>query len=145
MFQNPKDAGRKNIRKVVVGYDLGRENAQISYCGLDESEPETVSAVAGGEQYNIPMALCKRKGVGQWYYGKEAIKFAREGDGILVEDLLTLAQRGEDVLVEGEAYDPAALLTLFVKRSLSLLNIRVSLSQIEAFMFTVEEIGRAHV
>lgn len=141
MFQNPKEAaGKKNIKKVVVGYDLGRENAQISYCGLDESEPETVSAVAGGEQYNIPMALCKRKGVGQWYYGKEAVKFAAEGNGILVEDILTLAERGEDVMVEEEAYDPAALLTLFVKRSLSLLNIRVSLSQIEAFMFTVEEL-----
>ena len=141
MFQNPKEAtGKKNIKKVVVGYDLGRENAQISYCGFDESEPETVSAVAGGEQYNIPMVLCKRNGVGQWYYGKEALKFAGEGNGGLIEDLLTLAERGEDVLVDGEAYDPAALLTLFVKRSLSLLNIRVSLSQIEAFMFTVEEL-----
>lgn len=141
MFQNPKEtAGKKNIKKVVVGYDLGRDNAQISYCGLEESEPETVSAVAGGEQYNIPMVLCKRIGVGQWYYGKEALKFAGEGNGILIEDILTLAERGEDVLVDGEAYDPAALLTLFVKRSLSLLNIRVSLSQIEAFMFTVEEL-----
>ena len=141
MFQNPKEtAGKKNIKKVVVGYDLGRDNAQISYCGLEESEPEPVSAVAGGEQYNIPMVLCKRIGVGQWYYGKEALKFAGEGNGILIEDILTLAERGEDVLVDGEAYDPAALLTLFVKRSLSLLNIRVSLSQIEAFMFTVEEL-----
>ena len=109
MFQNPKEAtGKKNIKKVVVGYDLGRENAQISYCGFDESEPETVSAVAGGEQYNIPMVLCKRNGVGQWYYGKEALKFAGEGNGVLIEDLLTLAERGEDVLVDGEAYDPAA-------------------------------------
>ena len=141
MFQNQKDmSAKKNIRKVVAGYDLGREFAQISYCPLEESEPETVSAVAGGEQYNIPLALCKRKGVGQWYYGKEAVRFAEAGDGILVEDLLTLAERGEDVMVEGEAYDPAALLTLFVKRSLSLLNIRISLSQIEAFMFTVEEL-----
>lgn len=141
MFQNAKDtAAKKNIKKVAVGYDLGRGAAQISYCGLEESEPETISAVAGGEQYNIPLALCKRKGVGQWYYGKEALKFAEEGNGILVEDLLALAERGEDVLVEEEAYDPAALLTLFVKRSLGLLNIRISLSQIEAFMFTVEEL-----
>ena len=141
MFQGQKDiTGKKNSRKVAVGYDLGRTFAQISYCGLEETEPETVSAVAGTEQYNIPVVLCKRSGVGQWYYGKEAIKLAKEENGILVEDLLTLAERGEDVLVEGEAFDPAALLTLFVKRSLSLLNIRIQLSQIEAFMFTVEEL-----
>ncbi|MDE7445160.1 MAG: hypothetical protein K2N15_05565 [Lachnospiraceae bacterium] len=141
MFQVQKDqTGKKNYKKVVVGYDLGRNFAQISYCGLEETEPETVSAVAGTEQYNIPALLCKRRGVGQWYYGKEAIKFAKEEEGILVEDLIALVQRGEDVMVEGEAYDPAALLTLFVKRSLSLLSLRVPLNQIEAFMFTVEEL-----
>ncbi|RKI93277.1 hypothetical protein D7V94_04760 [Parablautia intestinalis] len=141
MLQDRKDMpGKKNNKKVAVGYELGKSYAQISFCYLEETEPETVSAVTGTEQYNIPTVLCKRKGVGQWYYGKEAIKFAREEEGILVEDLSALAERGEDVLVEGEAFDPAALLTLFVKRSLSLLNMRVSLNQIEAFMFTMEEL-----
>lgn len=140
MFQGQNLFGKKNNKKVAVGYDLGQRFAQISFCGLEETEPETVSAVAGTEQYNIPVILCKRRGVGQWYYGKEAIKFAREGDGVLVEDLLKKAERGEDVMVEGEAFDPTALLTLFVKRSLSLLSIRISASQIEAFMFTVEEL-----
>lgn len=140
MFQGQKDSAVKKNKKVVVGYDLGCNFAQISYCALEDAEPETVSAVAGTEQYNIPMVLCKRSGVGQWYYGKEAVKFAREGNGILVENLLMLAERGEDVIVEGEAFDPVALLTLFVKRSLTLLNIRASLSQVEAFMFTVGEL-----
>lgn len=58
ILQNQKDfIGKKNGKKVIVGYDLGREQAQISYCGLEESEPETVSAVAGTEQYNIPAVL----------------------------------------------------------------------------------------
>lgn len=43
-------------------------------------------------------------------------------------------------MIEGEGYDPTALLTLFVKRSLSLLNMRLSLGQVEAFMFTVEDL-----
>ena len=88
MFQGQNLFGKKNSKKVAVGYDLGQKFAQISFCGLEETEPETVSAVAGTEQYNIPVILCKRRGVGQWYYGKEAIKFAREGDGVLVEELL---------------------------------------------------------
>lgn len=141
MFQGQKNnGGKKNNRKVAVGYDLGRTFAQISYCALEDTEPETVSAVAGAEQYNIPAVLCKRQGVGQWYYGKEAVKFAKGEEGILVEELLVLAERGEEVIVDGEAFDPAALLTLFVKRSLSLLNVHTSAGQIEALMFTVEEL-----
>lgn len=131
---------KKNNAKVVVGYDLGKTASQISFCAVNAQEVETVSSVAGTEQYNIPTVLCKRSGVNQWFYGKEALKYAREEDGILVEDLLALAERGEEVMVEGESYDPAALLTLFVKRSLSLLNMRLSLSQIESFMFTVEDL-----
>lgn len=141
MFTGSKEqTEKKNNGKAVVGYDLGRTASQISFCVLDTEEVETVSSVAGTEQYNIPTVLCKRSGVNQWFYGKEALKYAREEDGILVEDLLTLAERGEDVLVEGESYDPVALLTLFVKRSFSLLNLRLSLNRIEAFMFTIEDL-----
>ena len=134
--------GKKTGRRIAVGYDLCRKYAQISYCDLTEGEPETVSAVAGTEQYNIPAVLCKRAGVGQWYYGKEALNFAKqqEAGGILVEDLLTLADRGEEVMVEGNAYDPVALLTLFVKRSLGLLGMHVPMAKIEAIMFTVEDL-----
>lgn len=140
MFQSQRElTGKKNDEKVVVGYDLGSDYAQISYSVLGR-EPETVSAVTGTEQYNIPVVLCKRSGVGQWYYGKEALKYAKAGEGTLVERLLDLAERGEEVMIEGEAFDPAALLTLFVKRSLALLNIRISGARIEAFMFTVEQL-----
>lgn len=131
---------KRNVNKIAVGYDLGKTASQISFSVLDSDEVETVSSVAGTEQYNIPTVLCKRKGVNQWFYGKEALKYAGEGEGILVEDLLTLVERGEEVLVEEEGYDPAALLTLFVKRSLSLLTMRLPQSQVEAFMFTVEEL-----
>lgn len=146
MFTGLKDqTEKKNGKRAAVGYDLGRAASQISYCILDTDEVETVSSVAGTEQYNIPTVLCKRSGVNQWFYGKEALKYAKEEDGILVEDLLALVERGEEVMVDGEGYDPAALLTLFVRRSLSLLTMRLSLAQVEAFMFTVENLTPAIV
>lgn len=141
MFAGVKEqTEKKNGKKIAVGYDLGSVASQISYCTLEEQRVETVSSVAGTEQYNIPTVLCKRRGVNQWLYGKEALKYEREEDGILVGDLVELAKRGEEVVVETESYDPAALLTLYVKRSLSLLSLHVSLSQIEVMMFTVEEL-----
>ena len=86
--------------KIVIGYELGEKVSQISYCYMNKSEPETLSSVAGEEQFNIPTALCKRYGVGQWFYGKEALKHSELNEGVLVENLLQLARKGDKVSVE---------------------------------------------
>ncbi|NLL78690.1 MAG: hypothetical protein GX234_02575 [Clostridiales bacterium] len=128
--------------RVVVGYDLNDEYAQISYLVLGEKEPETVSVVAGSQLYNIPAVLCKRSEVNQWFYGKEALKAAEAGEGILVTQLLSRALGGEEVEVGEEKFDAVAILALFLKRSLSLLHFSVAPEQIEAFVITVDELNR---
>ncbi|MCM1056632.1 MAG: DUF5716 family protein [Firmicutes bacterium] len=124
--------------KVIVGYDLGNEFSQISYSFSDSGEVETISQVAGTEYYNIPTVLCKRIGVNQWFYGKEALRYGAEQQGIQVDGLLTLALDGEPVLIDGESLDPVALLTLFFKRSLGTLSQVASTDKIEALMITCE-------
>jgi len=74
----------------------------------------------------------------QWFYGREAIRYAQEGQGILVEHLLTLALDGEPVVIEGESFEPAALLALFFKRSLGMLSQAGYSDKIEALMITCE-------
>lgn len=125
--------------KLVVGYDLGEEYSQISY-RLGEDGVETLSSVAGEEQYNIPTVLCKRAGVNQWFYGKEALRCAKEDEGILVENILQLALVGEPVQIEGITFDPAALLALFMKRSLGLLSQVSSPDRLTALMITCEKL-----
>ncbi len=129
--------GFLNSGKVIVGYDLGNEFSQISYSFSDSDEVETISQVAGTEYYNIPTILCKRIGVNQWFYGKEALR-CEEDQGIRVDNLLTLALDGEPVLIDGESLDPVALLTLFFKRSLGMLSQVASADKIEALMITCE-------
>lgn len=131
--------------KVVIGYDLGNENAQISYCPLSSYEAETISGVVGEEVYDIPLALCKRLGMNQWYYGREAYKQAEEGNGVLVEGLLEKARNGVLVVVEEEEYNPALLLSLFVKKSLSILSTAVSMQKIEGFIFTTDTVDEIMV
>lgn len=128
--------------KLIVGYDLGDEYSQISVAASGKGEVETLSLVAGAESYNIPTVLCKRNGVNQWFYGKEAVRYAREEQGILVEHLLALALDGEPVVIEGESFDPAALLALFFKRSLGMLSQAGSPDKIEALMITCEIFDR---
>ncbi len=125
--------------KMIVGYDLGYSNSQISYYTADTSKVETAASVAGTQIYNIPTVLCKKYGVNQWLYGKDALRAAAEDEGILVDHLLELALDGETVQVEGEPYDPVALLTLFVKKSLSLLAAAGGVERIGAFLITCEQ------
>ena len=127
--------------KVIVGYDLGSNYAQIScYVTGKEEEITTLSSVAGSQVYTIPQALSKRQGVNQWFYGSEAVRYAQEEEGILIENLLKLAKDGEPVQVDGTTLDPVALLTLFMKRSLGLLSQVTGTERIGAMMITCEEL-----
>ena len=127
--------------KVIVGYDLGKDYAQIScYVTGKEEEITTLSSVAGSQVYTIPLVLSKRQGVNQWFYGSEALRHAEEEEGILVEHLLKLAKDGEPVQIDGTTLDPVALLTLFLKRSLGMLSQMTSTERIGALMITCEEL-----
>lgn len=129
--------------KIIIGYDLGNVFSQISYaCLSQDSEVETLSSVAGEEYYNIPTALCKRSGTGQWFFGREARRFAQDNpeEAIVVDNLVELALAGEQVLVDGESYEPVALLTLFVKRSLGLLSLVSAPEKIVAMMITCRKL-----
>lgn len=128
--------------KLIVGYDLGNQVSQISFALSESGDVETLSMVAGSQNYNIPTVLCKRYGVNQWFFGREAIRYAEEEQGVLVENLLELALDGEPVIIEGETFNPVALLALFFKRSLGLLSRVGSPDKITAIMITCPTMDR---
>ena len=140
MFLEHKDKDKLHKGSVLVGYDLGEQYSQISYLVYGQEDADTVATVVGTKQYNIPTMLCKRKGVNQWFYGKDAVKNADEEGMIPVEGLLSLARKGEEVTLDGETFDPTALLTLFLKRSMTLMNFIATVDKIDAIMFTVDEL-----
>ncbi len=131
--------------KIIIGYDLAGTYSQISYCYIKESsEVSTLSSVAGEENYDIPMVLCKKCGLNQWLIGNEALRFMEEypEQGILVDNLLQLAVEGETLQLEGVEYEPENLLALFVKRSLNLLAGIAPLEKVTALMFTCEALSQ---
>ncbi len=137
--------GNSDSKRFVLGYDLGEKVSQISFLASDADMPETLSVLAGSELYNIPTVLCKRKDVNQWFFGKEAVKCVENGGGSRVDNLISAAKKGEPVSVGGSEYDPTALLTLFVKRSLSLLSMELKLEDVEAIMFTTKSLDHRMV
>lgn len=152
MLLEKKDGtGKRNNGRIVIGYDLSDDHAQISYYFLRKAsqkeegaslqgDVETLAVVTGTEQYNIPAVLCRKKEVKQWLFGKEAMKFAEEGECFLIRNLVSLARAGEWVEAGDEKFDPVALLTLFIKRSLSLLTLIAPPDYLEGVMFTVDHL-----
>ncbi len=127
-------------KKIYVGFNVGDSCCQISYrSGNDEIE--TVSLITGAEEYNIPTVLCKREGVNQWFYGKEAVRYAsEESDGILIDNLLSLAKKGDAVIVDRVPYQPESLLALFIKRCMSLVTTVFS-EKIAGVLFTADNMS----
>ncbi len=144
-FDKNKKDYQWNTQSVVVGYDLGEEVSQISFAHLNGNGPQTLSTVAGEEQYNIPTVLCKRHEVNQWFYGKEAIKNASDGEGILIKNLIRRTREGKAVEVEGLQINPVELLALFVKKSFSMLGMVTTSSNIVSVMITVDKLDQKMV
>ena len=126
-----------NNEKTYIGFDLSYNYAQISYCRQGEKEPETYEVAAGEEQYRIPAALFKRKGINQWFVGKEAENFAKQEDGTLLNGLYQLALDRESIQIENEEFETIALLVLFVKLALAFPRRNYRLEKVAGIMFTV--------
>ena len=63
--------------KVIVGYDLGKDYAQIScYVTGKEEEITTLSSVQDHRSIPFRWSSVKRQGVNQWFYGSETIRYA---------------------------------------------------------------------
>ena len=127
--------------RFVVGYDLSTEYAQISYMGMQDAMPETVTLAEGREDYNIPACLFKRMEVNQWFFGREAKNYSSVEEGTMVENLLEHALVGDKLKIGEDEFDHVALLALFIKRSMTLLK-NVPKEKIAAIMFTVPDLTK---
>lgn len=119
-------------KNYVIGFDLGKRYAQISYVSFEGDE---------GDLYDIPVCLCKRNGANQWFYGEEALKFAATGKGTLVSDLLELVKKGDPVIVDEREMEPADLLALFVRDCLSQMGAYREGVGIKAAVLSVDELS----
>ena len=140
MISEIKDVFDKiNKDRYVVGFDLNNKFAQISYCRIDQSEPDTLSVVAGEEEFNIPCVILKKKTTSQWVIGQNAEEAFRAQEGYIVSDLLKKALNGETVRMGNEEYKAEDLLLLFIKRALGMLPLMTTPDKIASVVITVRK------
>ena len=131
----------ENKRQATAGYDLTDAYAQISYCLPGEPCPKTISLQADQEQYLIPALLGRYTDQDLWVYGPKAQAAAATGEVFLADGLLTKAAHQEMVEVGGQNYSSIALLSLFLKRTMSLLAPIVRPERLQALVFSVPEVS----
>lgn len=129
-----------NNGKLVIGLELNDGFSQLSYCYLNSDNPETLTTVAGKDKYDIPTVLCKRPGVNQWFFGKEALRVSKEEDGYLIRNLISMTRYGKNIEIEGETFYAVDLLSLFIRRFFSLFSMIIVPDKIERIMITTESV-----
>jgi hypothetical protein len=125
-----------------LGIDLDDRYAVLSFYQLNSKEPETVSTVAGSEIYQIPLVLAKRKGLGQWYYGEDARKMAKNSEMICIDALLRRAMDGETLRIEDETFSAEELLALFLKKLVQIPQKLGNPIYFDRLVVTVERLSR---
>lgn len=76
-----------------------------------------------------------------WLIGKEALKAAKEGQGVLVENLVLLAKDNVSVKVNEEELTAEYLLEIFVKKALAMLFAYIVSEDIAAVAFTMKDMN----
>ncbi len=109
-------------KKLIVGYDLCEDYAQISCFSYKSMEPVPISVREGEDDYLLPTVLCMKNETKQWLFGKDAIACAKNGEGILVEQLLKKAQLSQKVELLGKEYSGVALLEKYLRKTLMLIK-----------------------
>ena len=105
-----------NSSGAYLGIDISAKSTVISIYKSNMDEPSTVSTVLGEENYSIPTLLAKRIGMGQWYFGDEALSKQRLKEAVLVEDLYNQALKSEQVFVDGTSYEAKDLLVIYFNK-----------------------------
>lgn len=111
------------IRDLMIGIDFGKKYSQICYYDRKAEEARSLSMKVGSSQYEAPTCLCRRLEQGDYCIGLEAVYFAREKGGILLDNLYELSGSMEPVQVAGEEKQPWELLAVFLKGMLKFLGI----------------------
>ena len=111
------------IRDLLVGIDLGKEETQLCYYDRRAGEPRSVSVIVGSSQCEIPTLLCRKAGGGDFVVGMEAEYFAREKGGELVPGFPELCGYETPVRSGGEEKEPWELMAEYLSGILKYLGV----------------------
>lgn len=133
------------IRDLIVGIDFGENESQICYYDRKAEEPCSLPVKVGSSQTEIPTLLCKRAEQGEYYIGLEAEYFAKERDGILVDNLYEVSGQKERIQIANDEKLPHELLAIYLKGLLKFLGIMDVVKNTRCLVITMPQMSPVQV
>ena len=130
-----------NSEGAYLGIDISARSTVLSIYKSNMDEPATVSTILGEENYSIPTVLAKRYGMGQWFFGDEAISKSRIKEAMLVDDLYTLALKNEEVFVDGESFQARELMVIYFNKLFAIPGPMAAMGDIEKLVVCVDQVN----
>lgn len=130
-----------NSEGAYLGIDISARSTVLSIYKSNMDEPATVSTILGEENYSIPTVIAKRYGMGQWFFGDEAISKSRTKEAMLVDDLYTLALRDEEVYVDGESFQARELMVIYFNKLFAIPGPMAAMGDIEKLVVCVDQVN----
>ncbi|SFP90392.1 hypothetical protein SAMN02910358_00003 [Lachnospiraceae bacterium XBB1006] len=121
----------------VFALDLNEYYSQVSFYREGEKEAISISPYRDSEEYLIPTAVAKEKGISRWYVGQEAVDFGQPIYGFIGK-----AYRRENVVVEEREVPAMELLVLYVRRLLAYTKSVGVDKERDFFMFCVDHASK---
>ena len=134
-----------NGNSYYIGIDLNDSYAMVSFFQQNMKEPETVSTVAGSEEFQIPLVLARRKSIGKWYYGDEARRLSKSGEMVCIDQLLKRALNSEKIVIDDDSFMAEELLALFLKKVMELPSKLGNPSSFDRLVICVDRLTKENV
>ncbi|SES64428.1 DUF5716 family protein [[Clostridium] polysaccharolyticum] len=125
-------------QKLFVGLDLDNEFSQITYYDEALFEPCSISQKEGEEAYLIPTVLAVTKENGQWYFGEDAVRLAKEQKAPLLMDFIESIKKESPIWYYEKEWEPVEILKRFLRKCLNLLMVRFPEGTIQMLAVTLE-------
>ena len=99
----------------------------------------------GTEEYEVPTCICRRGEQKEYTIGVEAVYFAREKSGQLVDDLYEVCKKEDSVQLFGEQVEPWELLGVFLRGMLKFLGVTDVVKNTKCLVITSPELEDTQV
>ena len=131
------------VKKLILGYDLCNDYAQISCYNQKTQEMDTICYIGEKMLERIPTVLCRLYGQpATWVCGYDAWKAVNEQKGVLIDNFIESLELDDVITVDDDQYTSGELTCIFIHESLKLLTKYYPHWEVGHLTIAVEKLGK---
>ena len=114
------------MEKLIIGIELCDNHIQVAVLGREEV-------------WTFPTVICRKKTTEEWWIGEDAYKYTLVGDGVIVDQLLTLALKDGTSTIGTIKYEGMYLLRKYLQKILDRIRFEYPGVPVVQLVFSLKE------